>query len=269
MKAIDDITLKFDWAKQCLQSLKDEVAAYIDTNPNTFEDKIEQQVGCDVVIATSLRINLEPSPRIALLLGNFLYNSRATLDHLAYYLSATNPGVTPEILRATEFPIFGNKTLYWKSDKSGRPDRRSGVWKIQAVVPSAQAIVEGLQPYHCSKGYHFDPLWKLNELCNIDKHRRLHVIQPPIGDGTLRCPGAMITKTETFFTGPLVDGTIISRCWVTLPTPDAHVEMRHYPPRDVIVNQLEILPHRVMETAGQIIQRIENDVIPDLVPFLR
>lgn len=268
MKAINDITLKLDWAKQCLQLLKDEVTTYVDANPNTFESKIEQQVGCNVVITTTLRINREPPPRIALIFGNFLYNARATLDHLVYQLSAVNTNDT-RILNASEFPIFNSATLYGKSDRHERPDRSSGLWKIQGVDPSAQAIIERLQPYHCGKGYHFDPFWKLNELCNIDKHRRLHVIQPPVGSGTLRCPGAKITKSETFFTGPLIDGTIISRCWATLPTPDAHVEMRHYLPGDVIVSQLEVLPHRVLETASQIIGRIEADVIPPLTPFLR
>ena len=256
MNAIHDISLKFDWAKQYLQSLKDEVAAYVNDEPNTFESKLEQQVGCDAVIAIILRIKLEPPPRVALVLGDFLYNARATLDHLVYYLSVTKTN-DPAIVRTSEFPIFKDYKLY-----------EGGLWKIRAVDPKAQKIIENLQPYHCGKGYNFDPLWKLNELCNIDKHRRLHVIQPPIGDGTIWCPGATITRTETFFNGPLVDGTVIARCWVTLPNPGAHVLMKHYLRDDVIVNQLEVLPHWVLETAAQITHRIEDDIIPLLAPFL-
>lgn len=48
--------------------------------------------------------------------------------------------------------------------------------RIRGVVPQAAAIIERLQPYRrrdLGRDYRLHPLWVLNALENIDKHRRL------------------------------------------------------------------------------------------------
>jgi len=49
--------------------------------------------------------------------------------------------------------------------------------KIGCIHPRAQAIIKRLQPYTRGDEFASDPLWKLNELSNMDKHRVPHVTQ--------------------------------------------------------------------------------------------
>src|SRR5579859_3666483 len=65
--------------------------------------------------------------------------------------------------KKTQFPIFDHVDAgKFKGCTSGVP--------AQAV-----SIIESLQPYHRrdAAAIKSDPLWRLNKLCNIDKHRRI------------------------------------------------------------------------------------------------
>jgi hypothetical protein len=67
-------------------------------------------------------------------------------------------------------------SMFHASSKKGVPNRGSGLSKIQGIDPTAQTIIESLQPYHRGASYRDDPLWRLHELARIDKHRLLHVV---------------------------------------------------------------------------------------------
>jgi hypothetical protein len=43
--------------------------------------------------------------------------------------------------------------------------------RVKGMPPDAIAIIRELQPYNRSPAYRQHPLWQLNELGNIDKHR--------------------------------------------------------------------------------------------------
>jgi hypothetical protein len=78
---------------------------------------------------------------------------------------------------STAFPIFQYCTGF---DKRGRG-------KVRYLRPRAQTIIQRLQPYNVKEPTSH-PLWFLEKLNNIDKHRRLLItFLSPIGAG-MRIP---------------------------------------------------------------------------------
>jgi hypothetical protein len=111
----------------------------------------------------------DPPPIIGLLIGDCVHNLRSALDHIVYALIATNPlrGGAPPSDKAM-FPICSGRAEYRRqTDKLKR---------LEGIPDAVAALIETLQPYHTrEKGldHTLHPLWVLNKLDNIDKHRRL------------------------------------------------------------------------------------------------
>lgn len=95
---------------------------------------------------------------IYLSLADAIYCLRSGLDQLAWQLALlanANPG------RDVMFPIH--------SDRSPRAEERFRNL-VRDMPCEAVAIIKDLQPYNRGASYRDDPLWRLNELSNIDKH---------------------------------------------------------------------------------------------------
>src|SRR5262249_39588837 len=85
---------------------------------------------------------------------------RAALDYLIWQLVIVN-GKTPA--PSNMFPIC--------RDVAGFV-RHRGRGSLQGLSPSDEALVDSLQPYHRGQpDCDLAPLWILNQLANIDKHR--------------------------------------------------------------------------------------------------
>lgn len=96
---------------------------------------------------------------IHLSLADAIYSLRSGLDQLAWQLALLgNPNPSRDVM----FPI--------NSDQSAKAEDRFRklVWDMPC---EAVAIIKDLQPYKKGAAYRDDPLWRLNELSNIDKHR--------------------------------------------------------------------------------------------------
>jgi len=96
---------------------------------------------------------------ISLSLGDFVYNLRSGLDQLAWQLCLAgggNPG------KDTMFPI------HEKDDPQS-----NGVFRkrVMGMPPDAVTIIKELQPHQRGADCRQHPLWQLNELGNIDKHK--------------------------------------------------------------------------------------------------
>lgn len=109
-----------------------------------------------------------PPTNIALVIGDCVHNLRSALDHVVFAMITTNPSRpdgTPS--DRTMFPISDTREGHRKQIERGR---------IKGLADPVAALVDELQPYHTrEKGldYTLNPLWVLNKLENIDKHRRL------------------------------------------------------------------------------------------------
>jgi hypothetical protein len=88
--------------------------------------------------------------------GDIVQNLRSALDHLAYQLAEVGtPSTTPSEWVA--FPIVRDPKDY----------EAAKARKVQGMRPEAVKAIDDLKPY---KGGN-DPLWRLHELNNINKHR--------------------------------------------------------------------------------------------------
>jgi hypothetical protein len=101
------------------------------------------------------------SIEFALILGDFIYNTRSALDRLAWDLSRLTMPVPPEQVM---FPI--HKRL---------DDMSAFSRKVQGIPPAAVAEIRELQPDRLGDEFRLDPLWQLNSLSNIAKHRTFAV----------------------------------------------------------------------------------------------
>jgi hypothetical protein len=96
---------------------------------------------------------------IYLSLADVVYNLRSGLDQLAWQLALLrNPSPSRDVM----FPIH--------SDQSADSEKRFS--RLVGDMPGAAIdAIKSLQPYNRGLNYRDDPLWQLNELSNIDKHR--------------------------------------------------------------------------------------------------
>jgi hypothetical protein len=155
--SLADPYLKTTRAKEHLETLRQELKVFSESKPYEF-------VGEDDVANHRYRISpkIKDTPdKIPLIVGDFFYNLRSSLDQLVWCLAKLTlpyPKNTQfAILEKPNFPRFQRQT--------------------SGVPTEAVTIIESLQPYHgrdrAAVKSHL--LWRLNNICNIDKHRRIPV----------------------------------------------------------------------------------------------
>lgn len=106
------------------------------------------------------RCEFEPVPLdISHSLSDVVYALRSGLDQLAWQLALIgNPNPSRDVM----FPIHAERN-------SKMEERfRTMVWDMPC---EAVSVIKELQPYNRGTAYRDDPLWKLNALSNLDKHR--------------------------------------------------------------------------------------------------
>lgn len=108
-------------------------------------------------------IDAELSKQVALILGDCLNNLRSSLDYLIWELvlaSHSQPG------KQNMFPVCQKLETFKEAKRS----------RLAGLSEEMIAEVEFLQPYN-GGDYRERPLWLLDELNNIHKHRRLLLIK--------------------------------------------------------------------------------------------
>jgi hypothetical protein len=109
----------------------------------------------------------------AIVAGEAVYQLRSALDHVVWQLVRASPNLNKPKFRPA-FPIVSNGRMTkagWQSAADVYESKTSAL--KQVISPAAATIIHGLQPFHRSADYEQDPLWLLDELNNIDKHRLL------------------------------------------------------------------------------------------------
>ncbi len=156
MRKLADPYLKTARAKEHLDDLRERLRGFRENEPINLrrEDDLENH-------RYIIRFEVKDIPeKFALIVGDFLYCVRSSLDQLVFALAQT----TIEYPKRTQFPIFD------------KPSDESKIGGMTIGVPAdAITMIKHLQPYMGQ-----DPdavkahlLWRLNRLCNIDKHRRV------------------------------------------------------------------------------------------------
>jgi len=153
-----DPYLKTSRAKVHLENLREKLAIFCE-NPCEFirEDDLENQLHI-------VRMKIKDIPdEIPLILGDLLYCLRSALDQLVWCLAKIN--ATPGYPEHTQFPILE------------QPDAQRFQRQTRGVPAEAARIIESLQPYKAPTpaAVREHLLWRLNRLCNIDKHIRIPI----------------------------------------------------------------------------------------------
>jgi hypothetical protein len=152
-----DPYLKTTRAKKHLEDLRQELEVFYKSNPYRFvrEDDVENQLHIVRMVHPDIPAT------ISLVAGDIFYNLRAALDQLVWCLAKSRG--TPSYPIGTQFPILEQRD----------PDRFAR--QTAGVSTQALAIIETLQPYNTPNSADIPNhlLWRLNKLCNIDKHMRI------------------------------------------------------------------------------------------------
>ena len=198
---------------------------------NSGTSHIRQESNLIAVASISFAKPFGDSTPIALEIGEFFYQLRAALDGAIYkFASELNAPHAPADEEHLYFPIVKSQKAFKKSAFNANP-----------FPQELKDWVESIQPYNIGNvsdtlqrsAAHW--LGQLNSFCNIDKHRRLHVVAMGPGEITghfLPPLGCEITFTEginaNFFEGefeflrfgvseppPATDGFIHVECEFT------------------------------------------------------
>jgi len=202
-----------------------------------------------------------PRKEWSLVIGDCVQNLRSALDHMVWQLAPQRARVTTPTDR--EFPIFSDAKKYDGGALS----------RIGSLPGAAQQVIESVQPFHLGAEYAQDPLWQLQTLSNIDKHRRLHVGDVSLEALTLDVKGSRL-KTIWQATPPPVRarrGMVLARI--------AEAEIRRFgEPSRVLVqpsavltiafeDSEEVTGEGVIGTLRSIRDRV-GDVLDQLDPFV-
>jgi hypothetical protein len=197
----------YDSAREKLYRAEDHLKAlgsaekrFRDTSPYSVVPVEAEPESLERVFCLELRE--EPPPELAALIGDAVHNIRSALDHLAYPVACReNPGLTDDEVRDIAFPIAGRSGQFKKKIK-----------KARLATAKELAIFETVQPYKTK--WPWLPL--VNELDNIDKHRRLTL--PVVAFERLRVEPRGLTYEGSPNYGPLVHGAeVITLRFATQP----------------------------------------------------
>lgn len=167
LPSLDGIRLKMQRAYNQIEFLKGEISSFIDTRPYVPTLQLNR-IGrnpCidDFTIRMSVRRPCPPDWGV--IIGEIVHDVRSALDHTIYQLVIHATGDPPADDTRTQFPIFIKPTGF----DSCRGTMLRGVGQRQATT-----LIKDLQPFSTGEDS-LSPLWHLNKLSNIDKHRTLHL----------------------------------------------------------------------------------------------
>lgn len=198
------ITAKIARADYHLNVLGEKVRAFLDREPNTYGHERDDEAGEYVwrVFVREL-----PNPRWGLLISEISHHLNSALDHLVWLVAASHADGRPP--RDTGFPVANGV-----ADFRRMWTRSSGYYRIRALPPHAQAIVEDEQPYHRGNAFEGHPLWVLRRLANADKHETLVTVGGASGKGRAEASqegGKVPVAPVKFINGPVEDGEVVAR----------------------------------------------------------
>lgn len=224
-----------------------------------------------------VKSGIDPIPvdPFSLMLGDVVQNLRNGLDHLVFALAKVYTCPLPEeVARKTQFPIIGDETSKGVPGFGSDMFRDNAVQMLQAINPKAKAAIERLQPYQCGRNFRSHPLWQLNELSNIDKHRMLHVTAWNFAG--LGFPAEVFVppkqrreggKFEVFGLGAVEGETVFARIPRGVLVPDHEMHMNIIPTFQVAFKDGPLVGEKVTQILSGVFNYIVTEVIHSLDIF--
>ncbi len=169
MDELPDYVWKIFSASQHYETINELVAEHIRVGLQTSET-VEVENGKTWHVFRWDNVE-QPTPRLGLVLGDFIHNIRSALDYVAVALAADNGA---ENIERIQFPIC-DSTATWRDNIEQRKPER-GPSPVDGIPHDKIALIEKAQPYHAPRAHRAGhPLLQLLRLSNTDKHRELHV----------------------------------------------------------------------------------------------
>ncbi len=119
------------------------------------------------------RFQLKPFESVlGMELGEFLYCLRSGLDQMAWQLAL--PNARRDFPKDIYFPITEDLS---KGDRRSRDRRSSYARALKRFPNDVRRQINAVQPHRGVNAPQTHPLWQLNQLCNLDKHK-IFLIHP-------------------------------------------------------------------------------------------
>lgn len=167
MADLTSVDLKIQRARAHLMDLDGQVGEYLDRQP--YKIVLNTPPSDPLLMFIEFHVVTEPDIGLGLIVGDFLTNLRAALDHMTCRLVEHSGGVVTE---RTQFPI---------RDSTTTATGRQRTFAIDGISdPAMLDVFEAFQPYKVGTPT-AHPLAVLRDLCNADKHRLLHVATAHLG----------------------------------------------------------------------------------------
>jgi hypothetical protein len=148
-------------ADEEIVALQSDIAGYLSRRP--YRARVERDPARADRGRIVLRVKERAPNHILVRLSECVENWLAALDMFASIIARRHSGHTTH----SGFPIFLDAGDFGRTNGGRRPAPGSGLYQIRGMKPSAQAIIERLQPYN--NGHENDPLWVLHELVEATK----------------------------------------------------------------------------------------------------
>ena len=199
-----------------LEALDTEARAYGEREPSSVTRERDSQEGWQVAY---FHLHEPPPIRLGIILGDFFYNLRSCLDHLAWQLVLLDGGTPGD---HTMFPVIRTPG-HWKSGGGGA---------LQGIGKDHFDAIEALQPYPTRNDQRSRALDLVDTCCNRDKHKTLHpafaVLDHRSEALVVRCDPPAAVHVDVRYTGagkPLEDGAEFARLRITTPEPQPEADM--------------------------------------------
>lgn len=218
---IDSAFTRIRHAEEYLDTLQDQVKAWMDDNPYSLIDQTNADLTRYSII---LRVVKEPPlKKWSLIASDIVHNLRCALDHYIYAIAIYESGQEiPPDNRLLMFPISDT------CEKFREQDRR----RLKALSQPVRTAIESVQPYNRPHKIFFPLLTLLRDFDDINKHRLLTVAFSAVtwGDIGFFGPSDNIDKGGKFIAnaGEIKDGSEIAAFTFNSPAPDMKFDRRNF-----------------------------------------
>ena len=170
------------------------IKEFVKTQPYALRVEFDAHSGDKLFIVDKVRRT--PPLSIAIACADAIYNFRSALDHLAWQLVLINDSRPSE---RTAFPICDTRERWSRSWKN----------KTKGMSDPAIALIKSYQP--CFQTYYYQAQWAswLENLCNLDKHRHLHITLAGTTGGLWSHPIPFDCR-HYIHQGAIKDGTVVA-----------------------------------------------------------
>lgn len=245
------------WAETHLERLDESTRDFAKKHPAVLVTKYDSNTGENVV---SLRLRRLPMmDNWTFIIGDALHNMRVALDYLTFEI-VKPPLIDYKLIRRTQFPIC-NRAEDWPGMANHR---------LPGVPDVIRDAFQALQPYHGLNRPRLEPLFVLDALENVHKHRHLLDAYPAItSQGFTGSSDKIRFTTAGIPTGPLEDGVELYR-YVFVDPNDTKTDMKFQAVTHVRFDRKG--PARgqvVVKALSEIRDHIRNVIFPALERFIK